>query len=51
MLTEACSEYRAFCVRIGAPDVDADVIVAVGERGGVRLNLGWVRAEERYARV
>ena len=33
------------------PEVDADVIVAVDERGGVRLNLGWVRVEERYARV
>lgn len=36
---------------MGARGADADVIVAVGERGRVPLHLAWVRGEECYARV
>ena len=45
------NDYHAFAERMGARDAEADVIVVVGERGGVPLYLSWVRAEEPYARV
>jgi hypothetical protein len=34
---------------MGARRADADIIVAVGERGGIPLHLGWIRGEQRYA--
>jgi hypothetical protein len=37
--------------QMGARAADADVIVAVGERGGIPLHLSWIRGEERYARA
>jgi hypothetical protein len=36
---------------MGARGAEADLIVAVGERGGIPLYLGWIRGEERYARA
>jgi hypothetical protein len=42
-------DYQAFAQRMGARDADA--IVVVGERGGIRLYLSWIRGEERYARA
>jgi hypothetical protein len=45
------ADYQAFAHRMGARAADADVIVAVGERGGISLHLAWVRGDERYARV
>ena len=45
------ADYQAFTQRMGAPSADADLIVAVGKRGGIPLYLGWIRGEERYARA
>jgi hypothetical protein len=45
------ADYQAFAHRMGARNADADVIVAVGERGGIPLHLSWIRGEDRYARV
>ncbi|MGH3019718.1 MAG: DUF6946 family protein [Gaiellaceae bacterium] len=44
-------DYQTFAHRLGASGADVDAIVAVGECGGIPLYLGWVRGEERYARL
>ena len=36
---------------MGARGAEADLIVAVGERGGIPLDLGWIRGEDLRARV
>jgi hypothetical protein len=36
---------------MGARGAEADLIVAVGERGGIPLDLGWIRGEDRRARA
>src|SRR5205823_6638725 len=35
------ADYQAFTQRMGASGADADLIVAVGERGDIPLYLGW----------
>jgi hypothetical protein len=34
-------DYQAFARRMGASGAEADVIVAVGERGGIPMYLSW----------
>lgn len=45
------ADYQAFTQRRGAHGAEADLIVAVRQRGGIPLYLGWIRGEERYARA
>lgn len=42
------SDYEAFAKTLGAATVELDAIVAVGEREGITLSLGWVRGEPWY---